>query len=247
MSSVNSNGANYVDMLDPNPYWLLVRVSCFFQWMHPVWHWILFLLFLKIVVKAKSVCKGKVKGNGSFYIAQYPVRWTAQSALHFLPSPGRPVHSDTNSASPGSILARQQLRAKAKSLTFPPLSIARYSFIQLSEQGRQWRERKCPIFETVTKGIRTRAHLIVSPAFYRWATALQLSVVVKATLISSLRYWDNFLLGDTPFSKELLHVNGLIMWYITSLILVTSILQIFFFLQFLTTWITSLSSTLAKT
>ena len=52
-------------------------------------------------------------------------------------SPGRPVHSDTNSASPGSILARQQLRAKAKSLTFPALSIARYSFIQLSEQGRQ--------------------------------------------------------------------------------------------------------------
>ena len=36
-------------------------------------------------------------------------------------------------------------------LTCPPLSIARYSFIQLSEQGRQWRERKCPIFETVTK------------------------------------------------------------------------------------------------
>ena len=26
------------------------------------------------------------KGKGSFYIAQYPVRWTAQSALHFLPS-----------------------------------------------------------------------------------------------------------------------------------------------------------------
>ena len=25
-------------------------------------------------------------GKGSFYIAQYPVRWTAQSALHFLPS-----------------------------------------------------------------------------------------------------------------------------------------------------------------
>ena len=41
-------------------------------------------------------------------------------------SPGRPVHSDTNSASPGSILARQQLCAKAKSLIFPPLSIAWY-------------------------------------------------------------------------------------------------------------------------
>ena len=32
------------------------------------------------------------------YIAQYPVRWTAQSAFHLTP-----VHSDTNSTSPGSI------------------------------------------------------------------------------------------------------------------------------------------------
>ena len=39
------------------------------------------------------------------------------------------------SASPGSILARQQLRATTKSLAFPPPSIARYSFIQLSEQN----------------------------------------------------------------------------------------------------------------
>ena len=38
--------------------------------------------------------------------------------------PGRPVHSDTNSVSPGSILVMQQLRATTKSLTFPPLSIA---------------------------------------------------------------------------------------------------------------------------
>ena len=66
-------------------------------------------------------------------------------------SPDRPVHSDTNSASPGSILVRQQLRAKTKSLTCPPLSIARYSFIQLSQLGPQLRERKCPIFETVAK------------------------------------------------------------------------------------------------
>ena len=48
-----------------------------------------------------------------------------------LSSPGRPVHSGTNSASPGSILAMQQLR-NDYSLTFPPLSIARYSFIQLT-------------------------------------------------------------------------------------------------------------------
>ena len=39
-----------------------------------------------------------------------------------------------------------------KSLTFPPLSIARYSFILLNQQECQWRERKCLIFETVAKG-----------------------------------------------------------------------------------------------
>ena len=52
--------------------------------------------------------------KGSFYIAPFPVRWTAQSALHS--TPGTPVHSDTNLASPGSILATQQLCAKTKSL-----------------------------------------------------------------------------------------------------------------------------------
>ena len=45
----------------------------------------------------------------------------------------------------------QQLRATTKSLTFPPLSIARYSFIQLSQLGRQWRERKFPLYETVAE------------------------------------------------------------------------------------------------
>ena len=45
-----------------------------------------------------------------------------------------------------------RLRATTKSLTCPPLSIARYSFIQLSQLGRQWRERKCPIFGTVAEG-----------------------------------------------------------------------------------------------
>ena len=36
---------------------------------------------LNIIISTTS----NVKGKGSFYIAQYPVRWTAQSALHFLP------------------------------------------------------------------------------------------------------------------------------------------------------------------
>ena len=30
--------------------------------------------------------------------------------------------------------------------------IVRDSFIQLNQQGLQWSERKCPIFETVAKG-----------------------------------------------------------------------------------------------
>ena len=60
----------------------------------------------------------------------HKANWTAQSALHFSSS-GRPGHSDTNAASLANILAMQQLR-NDYSLTFPPLSIARYSFIQLS-------------------------------------------------------------------------------------------------------------------
>ena len=51
--------------------------------------------------------------------------------------PGRPVHSDTNSASPGSILVMQQLRATTKSLTFTPPSMVRYSFIQLNRLRRR--------------------------------------------------------------------------------------------------------------
>ena len=80
------------------------------------------------------LCKKK-KVKVWFYIALYPVRWTAQSALHsppladlFIPTPF--------SASLGSILAMQQLR-NDYSLTFPPLSIARYSFIQLSRLRRR--------------------------------------------------------------------------------------------------------------
>ena len=69
-----------------------------------------------------------------FLIAQYPVRWTAQSALHFTPS--RPVHSDANSNFLGSVLAA--ITREDYSLKFPPLPIAaRYSFIQLSELGHR--------------------------------------------------------------------------------------------------------------
>ena len=70
-----------------------------------------------------------------FYIALYPVRWTAQSAPHFPPLADLFIPTPF-SASLGSILAMQQLR-NDYSLTFPPLSIARYSFIQLSRLRRR--------------------------------------------------------------------------------------------------------------
>ena len=70
-----------------------------------------------------------------FYIALYPVRWTAQSALHFPPLADLFIPTPF-SASLGSILAMQQLR-NDYSLTCPPLSIARYSFIQLSRLRRR--------------------------------------------------------------------------------------------------------------
>ena len=91
------------------------------------------------------------KGKGIFYSAVSSPLDHRSKRFTLFALPGRPVHSNTNSVSPGSILVMHQLRATTKSPTFPPLSKARYSFVQLSQQGRQWRERKCPIFETVAK------------------------------------------------------------------------------------------------
>ena len=55
--------------------------------------------------KAFRMCSVACKKEGKvcFYIAHniYPVRWTAQNYLHF--TPNRPVNSDTNSTSLGSI------------------------------------------------------------------------------------------------------------------------------------------------
>ena len=51
-----------------------------------------------------------------FYIAQCPVRWTAQSASHLFPPLADLFIPTQFSASPGSILAMLQLRAKTKSV-----------------------------------------------------------------------------------------------------------------------------------
>ena len=168
------------------------------------------LAFLKLNMYAKAkVC---------FYIAQYPVRWTAQSALHFS-SPGRPVHSDTNSASPGSILAMQQLRAKTKSLTF------RYSFIQLSEQERQWRERKCPIFDTVAKGDLNPGSLYcesgILPLSYRtlhtriilaWKILREMNIIFYKLIIFSTINLSNYFIRQHLFNLHIIiKINSLLL------------------------------------
>ena len=58
------------------------------------------------------------------------------------------------------------------SVTLPPLSISRYSFLQPSGLRRH-RETKMHKLQNGSKGrIRTRALSIDSQAFYRWATTL---------------------------------------------------------------------------
>ena len=91
---------------------------------------------LVIACRVDDSVKGLVKNKKVwFYIALYPVHWTAQSALHFPPLADLFIPTPF-SASLGSILAMQQLR-NDYSVTYPPLSVARYSFIQLSRLRRR--------------------------------------------------------------------------------------------------------------
>ena len=87
------------------------------------------------LISTSNAGHNKKKVKVWFYIALYPVRWTAQSALHFPPLADLFIPTPF-SASLGSILAMQQL-GNDYSLTYPPLSIARYSFIQLSRLRRR--------------------------------------------------------------------------------------------------------------
>ena len=77
-------------------------------------------------------CLLKKRVKASSYIAQYPVLRTAQSALHFTSL------TDLFTQTPSRLLWEAsshmlQLMREGCSYTYPPLSIARYSFIQLSE------------------------------------------------------------------------------------------------------------------
>ena len=81
-------------------------------------------------------------------------------------SPGRPVHSDT-------VLGfswKHSSHAAIAQRLFNHISTTVYSQVLIytaESTEASWSERKCPNFETVTTGIRTRALSIASPAFYQ--------------------------------------------------------------------------------
>ena len=91
----------------------------------------------------------KVKVKASSFIAQYPVLRTVQSALHFTSL------TDLFTQTPSQLLWEAsshmlQLIRKGCSYTYPPLSIVRYSFKQLSEL------KQCRM-KTLAEGFNTAA------------------------------------------------------------------------------------------
>ena len=103
----------------------------------------------------------------SSYIAQYPVLGTIQSALHFTSL------TDLFTQTPSRLLWEAsshmlQLMREGCSYTYPPLSTARYSFIQLSEL-EQCRVKK------LVQGFNTAAQDSNPGSFSRVSEALPLS------------------------------------------------------------------------
>ena len=99
--------------------------------------------------------------KASSYIAQYPVLRTVQSALHF---------TSLFTQTPSQLLWEAsshmlQLMHECCSYTYPSLSIARNSFIQLSEL-EQCRVNKLPKVLTPQHRIRTRVLVVESPKLY---------------------------------------------------------------------------------
>ena len=95
------------------------------------------MLFIVVLSIYKGLPRGSVKDHKGMvlYSAVSSRLDRSKNALHFPPLADLFIPTPF-SASLGSILAMQQLR-NDYSLTFPPLSIAMYSFIQLSRLRRR--------------------------------------------------------------------------------------------------------------
>ena len=106
-----------------------------------------------------------------FLYRRYPVSWTAQTTLHFLPSLAdlfipTPTRLLWEAFWPCSNYARRLF-------THIFTTVYTQVLIYTAEwTGASGKERKCPNFETVAKGTRIRVLSIASPAFYLWVTAL---------------------------------------------------------------------------
>ena len=116
------------------------------------------------LLPTKQFKKKKVKASS--YIAQYPVLRTVQSALHFTSL------TDLFTQTPSRLLWEAsshmlQLMREGCSYTYPPLSIVRYSFIQLSELEQCRVKKLAQGFNTNTAArIRTRVLVVESPKPY---------------------------------------------------------------------------------
>ena len=121
---------------------------------------------------AHSVCATICKRSKGFYIAQYPVHRTAQSAFTHC-FPGRPVQSNTISISLGSIQPHATIKcAKGCAYTYPPLSGTHlYSWVNWSTV--EW--KNLPTVLTPQHRIRTLVLLVESQEVYPWATALYIN------------------------------------------------------------------------
>ena len=80
---------------------------------------------------------------------------------------GRPIQSNTNPTTLWCIQLHCYILHEDYSPTFPQQSIARYSFIQLSELGHRG-ENKTQKLRNNNKGIRIQALSIKSLVFYHW-------------------------------------------------------------------------------
>ena len=107
-----------------------------------------------------------VKVKGMFLYSQYPVRWTAQSALYFS-SPGIPVHSDTNSASLESILSMQQLRNHY--IVFTHISTTVYSQVLIYSIAPFIVERGSSVVESRTRNREGPGSNLICYRFKVWA------------------------------------------------------------------------------
>ena len=101
---------------------------------------------------------------------QYPVIRSSRSSLYFTPRQTWSIKYTPEFS--GKHTDAPQLRRNDCSYEQSPLSIARYSFIQLSQLERRRVKNKLTRVLTPQQMIRTRVPLVESPKLYPWATAL---------------------------------------------------------------------------